>query len=878
MIRARGNALIFLIRLTLKLYTTLDMTYFRLLILLSVCAITAIAQGQSRLLPAIETGVSQALAEQRKATTSNINYRLELNLPAEQTEPILGSNSISFDLSEPGLPLVLDFRESPDKVLSVQVNGENSEYEFAAEHLIIPSAELADGANSIFIEFVAGNSSLNRNPEFLYTLFVPDRARTAFPLFDQPNLKATYDLSLSLPANWDAISNGPLAETVQQGDRKILRFERSDAISSYLFSFVAGEFERITRQVHGRSVSMLHRESDAEKVARNVDAIFDLHGAALEWLENYTGIDYPFQKFDFALIPSFQYGGMEHVGAIQYRADSLLLDESPSQNQLLGRASLISHETAHMWFGDLVTMDWFDDVWTKEVFANFMAAKMVNPSFPEIDHDLNFLVRHYPSAYAVDRTEGANAIRQALPNLNEAGTLYGNIIYNKAPIMMRQLELLIGEIPFQEGMQEYLNDFAFSNATWPELIAILDRKTETDLTSWSEVWVNTPGRPHFNALSLTTVPSLRQDDPAGQNRVWPQSFSVATNTEDEWIAVNVYSRGSETQFGRESIASSDNRPANPLFNADGYGYGLFPADSNTLADWQTLNEVQKGSLLISLYENLLEGRSIRAEEYLLELITLLETEDNQLLINLALRQMDFIYWSLLSEVDRNLHGVRLEQSLWQAMLNAEDSARKKIYFDAYRDFALSIEALERLSEVWQEALEIEGLTLSENDYITLATNLAIKLPEQADQIVADQLTRIENDDRRRRFDWISPALNSDQQTRDEFFYSLRNETNREIESWVLGALRALHHPLRRDVSESYLLPSLELLQEIQVTGDIFFPARWLGASLGNYNSATAAATVRSFLAERPGYNRQLRLKILQAADNLFRAQRLREMR
>ena len=102
----------------------------------------------------------------------------------------------------------------------------------------------------------------------------------------------------------------------------------------------------------------------------------------------------------------------EHPGAVFYRASSLMLDESATQNARLGRASLIAHETAHMWFGDLVTMRWFDDVWTKEVFANFMAAKIVHPSFPEVDHDLRFLLAHHPAAYAVDRTPGANAIRQ----------------------------------------------------------------------------------------------------------------------------------------------------------------------------------------------------------------------------------------------------------------------------------------------------------------------------------------------------------------------------------------------------------------------------------------------------------------------------------
>ena len=162
---------------------------------------------------------------------------------------------------------------------------------------------------------------------------------------------------------------------------------------------------------------MFHRETDAAKVARNRDAIFDLHARALAWLEDYTSIPYPWGKFDFVLIPSFQFGGMEHAGAILYNASGLMLDESATQNQLLERASVIAHETAHMWFGDLVTMRWFNDVWMKEVFANFMAAKIVNPSFPEVNHELRFLLAHHPAAYQVDRTPGPIPIRQPLANL-----------------------------------------------------------------------------------------------------------------------------------------------------------------------------------------------------------------------------------------------------------------------------------------------------------------------------------------------------------------------------------------------------------------------------------------------------------------------------
>ena len=261
---------------------------------------------------------------------------------------------------------------------------------------------------------MAGDDALNRNDEFLYTLFVPARARLTFPCFDQPDLKARYRLTLITPEGWQAVANGAeVARTTSTGT-VTTTFQETAPLPTYLFAFVAGKFSVETAQRDGRTLRLFHRETDAAKVARNRDALFDLHARALDWLEDYTDIKYPWGKFDVVLIPSFQFGGMEHAGAILYNAANLMLDESATQNQLLERASVIAHETAHMWFGDLVTMRWFNDVWMKEVFANFMAAKIVNPSFPQVNHELRFLLAHYPSAYQVDRTAGTNAIRQEL--------------------------------------------------------------------------------------------------------------------------------------------------------------------------------------------------------------------------------------------------------------------------------------------------------------------------------------------------------------------------------------------------------------------------------------------------------------------------------
>ena len=138
-------------------------------------------------------------------------------------------------------------------------------------------------------------------------------------------------------------------------------------------------------------------------------------------------------------------------------------------------------------------MKWFDDVWLKEVFANFMAAKIVNPTFPDIDHELRFFLQHYPSAYDVDRTAGTNPIRQTLDNLKDAGSLYGPIIYQKAPIVMRQLEQMLGPDVLRDGLREYLTRFAFGNATWTDLIEILDARTGEDLAAWSRAWVEQAG-------------------------------------------------------------------------------------------------------------------------------------------------------------------------------------------------------------------------------------------------------------------------------------------------------------------------------------------------------------------------------------------------
>jgi aminopeptidase N len=821
--------------------------------------------------PPVVPGVARELAEFRKQTISRVAYDLRLTVPATKAAPVRAEETVRFRLRDNRAPVQLDFKGQASQLHTLTINGQPAAIDYRQEHLVLPAAALRLGDNEVKISLDAGDLSLNRNADYLYTLLVPDRARTVVPVFDQPNLKATFALALTVPPGWKTVANSRWAGT---DSSQTTQYIPSDSISTYLFSFAAGKFTRVTQQVQGRPMSFLHRETDPAKIRLSMPVIFRLHGEALAFLENYTGIPYPFQKFDFTAIPDFQYGGMEHVGNIDYKAASLFLDEGATKDQLLARQNLIGHETAHMWFGDLVTMQWFNDVWMKEVFANFMADKMNPEASAGPAQLLKFVTDHYPAAYAVDRTAGANPIRQPLDNLQDAGSLYGNIIYHKAPIMMRQLERLMGEQPFQAGIQEYLKKYAHGNATWPDLITILDAHTPADLAAWNQVWVNQPGRPVFDYELLPAASQLviRQHAEDNSDRLWPQQFEVLLLYPSGPVTLPVNMSQREVAV---PLPAGKGTPGYVLLNSQGLGYGVFPVAPQAADHLASLpNPVARASTYIALYENMLSGRGLAPRPLLDRYLAQTAHETNDLNIKLLAGQLSTIFWQFLKPAEREALAPTLEKALWQAMLAQPRPGEQKLYFKAYQSVALTLEAQKRLHGIWRSQKAPGQVKLTEDDYTALALALAVRDYPAPRPILPQQLARITNVDRRQRLEFLLPALAPEVAVRDQFFASLKDEKNREKEAWVQAALGYLHHPLRQDTSEKYLPASLDLLEEIQQTGDIFFPAGWLQATLGSYQSPTAARTVREFLASHPTYNPQLRNKLLQAADDLFRAEKL----
>ncbi|NIR43614.1 MAG: hypothetical protein GWN99_19460 [Gemmatimonadetes bacterium] len=443
---------------------------------------------------------------------------------------------------------------------------------------------------------------------------------------------------------------------------------------------------------------------------------------------------------------------------------------------------------------------------------------------------------------------------------------------------MRQLETLIGEDNLREGLREYLRRFAFANATWPDLIAILDARSDEDLAGWSAVWVEEPGRPTVRADWATDGPGelsslvMRQFDPAEAGRVWSQRLNVRISHPEGSDLLPVLLDAAEYPV---EVVRGRPAPEYVLPNGGGEGYGLFMLDSVSqrvlLRRTPELESgLTRGIAWLTLWDAMLE-RLVPPSRIIDLAAATLVGEKDELIVERVLSYLEEAYWRYSTDDDRAERAVSLEALLWRRLRDAPTSSLKSAYFDTYVSLALSDRAVQRLERIWRGDLSIEGLTLSENDHIRLARELAVREIDGWDAVLDAQQARIENPDREAEFRFVRPALSADPAVRDSFFASLSAPENRDHEPWVLDAVSYLHHPLRARHSRAYIRPSLELLEEIQATGDIFFPKRWLDATLSGHNTAKAAEIVRDFLAAHPDYPARLRGKILQSADPVFRA-------
>jgi len=513
-----------------------------------------------------------------------------------------------------------------------------------------------------------------------------------------------------------------------------------------------------------------------------------------------------------------------------------------------------------------------------------MASKIADPLFPDVRHDLRFFRQHHLGAYAVDRSLGTHPIRQRLDNLADAASLYTAIIYQKAPVVMRQLESLIGETAFRDGLRAYLTRHAFGNATWDELIDALAPRAAFDLRGWSRVWIDEPDRPTIVtdlALRDGRVERLRlrQIDPQGRGRIWQQQLRVTLICEGKPRRLDAELVGAEIDLTRALGACV---PQLVLAGGEGWGYADFQHDERSTAflvdgGLMRLEDPLARSVAWSaLWDATLAGRMAPDRLRSIALAALAQETDEQL-TNELLRRLRTLWWRFMNPSERGASAEALEALLSRRLAEAPTAARKADWFRALRALAITPATVGWLQAVWRRELEVPGLPLEEGEEISLAMALAVRDVPDARALVAAQIQRIADPDRRARLSFVRGALSSDAAERERWFRDLADPSKRRPETWVGEGLGLLHHPLRAEASAPLVPPALEMLLEIRRTGAPFFDSLWLDGLLEGHGSPAVAAMVRRYLAETPpDYPPLLRRLVLQSSDVLERAARARQ--
>jgi len=289
----------------------------------------------------------------------------------------------------------------------------------------------------------------------------------------------------------------------------------------------------------------------------------------------------------------FPFGGMEHAGATFLREDRIIFPAEPTANDYITRANLIFHEAAHQWFGDCVTMRWFDDLWLKEGFAEFMAYKTLEKVMPEYNAWKAFYERNKQAAYATDSTKGTTAIYQPIKNLSAAKSAYGNIVYRKAPSFLKQAEFYLGEDKFQTASRAFLKKHEFGNATWEDLVKEFESASRQNLKEWAKQWVIQPGVTRLSARKMfpsSIVPLyLFEQEYVDKQQAW-----TATSPSIAFEALVFYNDNtrrtlsvtlSPDKSGSVKNLNPDGNIHNTIncvfLNVGDYGYGIFLLDDKS---------------------------------------------------------------------------------------------------------------------------------------------------------------------------------------------------------------------------------------------------------------------------------------------------------
>ena len=831
----------------------------------------------------VPEGIPLELARQRVSVISNITYDLSFAL-TPHASTMQGREELGFTLKS-AQAVLLDFRDGTISKLSV--NGAEIPVKLENGHLELTGEKLHVGENIVSVQFTANIAPAGKTitryddpedgAEYLYTLFVPMDASMAFPCFDQPDLKARFRLAISAPTTWTVISNTQAESFESAGKQQLIQFRETPPLSTYLFAFAAGPFRKVhyVRDLPGLYV----RQSMLKRAEAEAPEVQQIAAEGIRYLAGYFSQPFPFPKYDMVLIPGFPYGGMEHAGATFLREESVLFRTAPTHSDRLNRDILVLHELTHQWFGDLVTMRWFDDLWLKEGFAQYMAFQALASLKPNENIWKRFYESIKPGAYALDSTQGTTPIYQDIPNLKDAKSAYGAIVYAKAPGVLKQLAFVLGPETFRDGLRLYLRDHLYSNAQWGDLIRALEQVSGRNLEPWAEMWIRHRGMPQVDVAwtcdgNRLTHLALAQHDVLGTQDLWPIATQVALGYADRpsnHLRVELAGRTSKVT---EAVGKPC--PAFVFANDLDYAYGRFLLDVRSREElMKQLGRVHdlfhRTMLWGSLWESVRQAE-LGPRDYAALAEKLAPAETDQSLASSILTHSATALHRYMSDRARQQFVQALEGLATNQMSNARDQDLRITWFRALAGLAETPEGLAKLKELLTGHLFVPGVQLRSLDRWNLVTALIAMGDPDADAFLATERQQDHSGDAA-KYAYVAEAARPDSGTKQRYFEDYLHKPSRP-EDWIAQSLGVFNYWNQSTLTEPYLRPALEALPQIKRDRKIFFLVAWLDAFMDGQQSPAAQAQVHEFLRMNR-LDPDLRLKILQAVDELDRTVRVR---
>jgi len=501
--------------------------------------------------------------------------------PDMKTFTFRGSANIQFSASRPVDEIVLDAAELKIEDLHVAWKKQSVACKWnldeKKETLTIRPKQRVSGDAEIHVKF---SGTLNdrlvgfyralytdakgRKKVMATTQFEAADARRAFPCWDMPEAKATFEVSILAEPGFDAISNMPVVEKKKVSNRTLFRFARTPVMSTYLLYMGVGEFDYLSGKLGKTQIRIITTKGRRE----HAKTALEMTKQFLDYYNKYFGIPYPLPKLDMIAVPDFASGAMENWGAITFRETALLFDLRSSSISTKQRiAEVIAHELAHQWFGNLVTMKWWNDLWLNESFATFMATKAVDRIYPEWDFWDQFLEGSVNEALSLDALKTSHPIEVEIRKPSEIREIFDDISYDKGGSILRMLEDFIGEESFRSGLKSYLTRHAYGNATTNDLWEALASASSRPVRKMMDTWVRQVGYPVVearldrNKVTLIQKRFLLEQDSDHEKGLWMIPLSLMTregtvsklmakaeeevyiDSEEEWFKANVGQKG-----------------------------------------------------------------------------------------------------------------------------------------------------------------------------------------------------------------------------------------------------------------------------------------------------------------------------------------------